>query len=224
MVCSGTCTDVTSDLRNCGSCGRACTGTQVCVAGNCMTVSTPQTAGQACVRDSDCGAGGGCVPNGSGFPGGYCVYLCPTGAMGGDTCADGTGICIPNGTQMICFHDCTPGGSGECRSGYICQSVTSDDSLGICYPNCAGNPGAVCGAYRCDTASGECTGSMCTSSTQCSTSSTCSSGSCVCTASTNCGAGRRCVGAGTSTAHCGCLSSSACAAGRSCDTTSGNCI
>lgn len=177
------------------------------------------------MRDSDCGPGGGCISAGSGFTGGYCVYGCAVGSELGDLCgADSSGICLNGGSQLVCYRLCTPGVAGQCRSGYICLDVTTDGSAGICYANCALNPGGVCGAQRCDTATGECSGG-CASSATCSTGSTCNTAvtpaSCQCGPTTNCGAGRRCYAA---TGRCGCAASSACAAGNTCDTATGTCI
>jgi hypothetical protein len=191
-----------------------------------MTPVTSGVAGQACLRDADCGTGGQCLPTGQGFPGGYCIYGCAAGAKPGDPCAGGTGLCIPvSSGQLICFRDCTPGLSGDCRTGYICLDVSTDGSIGICYPNCSVNPGAVCGANRCDTSTGECLSGMCSSSSQCATSATCTSGVCECTASSNCGTGNRCYPrSGTRAGFCGCSSSAGCNAGETCDTTTGRCL
>jgi hypothetical protein len=227
LVCNGACVDATRDLANCGRCNNRCAAGQVCSAGACVTPTVTGMAGGACVRDSDCGAGGACLATGSGFTGGYCIYGCPAGATAGDACAGGTGICLnAGGAQLTCFRDCTPGGAGECRSGYICLDVSTDGSIGICYPHCSVNPGAVCGAQRCDASTGECSG-LCTAASQCSSGSTCNATSmtCQCTASTNCGTGFRCYPAtATRGAACGCTSSAVCSAGRSCDTSTGTCI
>jgi len=187
---------------------------------------TSGTAGRACVRSSDCGAGGGCIANGEGWPNGYCIYGCGSGATPGDECAGGTGICLEaGGAQLLCFRDCVPGTAGACRSGYVCESVTEDDSLGVCTPDCRVNPGATCGASRCDTSTGNCFAAMCMSASSCSLSSTCAAGSCECGALTNCGANRRCYPrVGSAPARCGCTSSAACPSDRACDTATGRCL
>lgn len=50
--CSGTCTDMTSDLKNCGSCGNVCRQGQICQASACVTIVgcgvTPTTTRYFC--------------------------------------------------------------------------------------------------------------------------------------------------------------------------------
>jgi hypothetical protein len=226
VTCNRTCTNVTSDLANCGECGRRCASGQSCVSGVCTTPVTTGRAGQACQRDSDCGPGGGCLSAGQGFLGGYCIYGCPAGAVAGDSCTGGTGVCIPvNGGQLLCLRSCTPNSSADCRVGYVCQSVTTNNSLGICYPNCALNAGAVCGAARCNTTTGQCQSAGCTTASQCSTGSVCASNVCECTAATSCGLGNRCYARTVTTpSYCGCSANAACANGETCDTSTGRCL
>jgi len=184
-------------------------------------------AGGPCVRDSDCGAGGACLTSGGGFMGGYCIFGCPSGAAAGDPCAGDTGLCIPNGGQLICMRDCTPGTLGQCRTGYICLDVSTDGSIGICYPNCNVNPTAICGAYQCVSSTGECSGACTAGASTCSAGSSCnaSTSRCECGPSTNCGAGYQCYPrSGARSAFCGCTSSAVCSSGRSCDTSTGTCI
>lgn len=40
MLCSGLCVDLTSDAKNCGSCGNACSATGICCAGTCVETTT----------------------------------------------------------------------------------------------------------------------------------------------------------------------------------------
>jgi len=47
--CGGACVNTTTDIANCGTCGIACTGTQVCQASTCFTRSTcPPTIRSLC--------------------------------------------------------------------------------------------------------------------------------------------------------------------------------
>jgi hypothetical protein len=226
QMCSTGCTDVTSDPANCGLCGTRCATGQTCAAGRCTGGSTGAgAAGGACTRNTDCPSGA-CISAGEGWTGGYCIYACAASATEGDPCGSGgTGICLDTGgTQLICFRECVPGGAGACRSGYVCESVTPDDTIGICTPDCRVNPALSCGAYRCQT-DGICGPVPCTS-TSCSTGSTCSASTqrCECGTSTACGANRRCYPrAGTTAPACGCTSAAACAADETCNTATGRC-
>ncbi len=226
QVCAGACTNVGTDLAHCGRCGNRCPTGQVCTAGACVVPTEVGTAGAPCTRDSDCGTTGACLASGRGFPGGYCIYACPAGDRAGDRCAQGTGTCVAAARgALLCFRTCSPGVAGMCRAGYLCPSVTTDGRVGVCYPNCTLNPGAVCGPYRCGL-SGLCT-SGCTSNIACSTASVCdlATSTCGCTAATNCGANQRCyVPAGASAGQCGCASSAACSIGYVCDPSTGQCV
>jgi hypothetical protein len=154
------------------------------------------------------------------------VFACPKGATDGDPC-NGNGLCLNIGAaQLICYRECTPGGAGDCRTGYVCQSVSADNSVGRCIPDCRTNPTAVCGAYRCQSTDGQCGPVPCTT-TSCSTGSTCVSSTmrCECGSTTSCGTGRRCFPrSGTTAPFCGCTSNSACAADQTCDTLTGRCM
>jgi hypothetical protein len=224
LVCGGACIDATSSLVHCGRCNNACGAGQVCAGGACVTPTVTGTAGGPCVRDNDCGVGGVCLAAGSGYVGGYCIYGCPANPDSRIIlCAGDTGICVGDPAAPSCYRGCRPNVSGDCRSGYVCNNVTTDGSLGICLPNCNTNPGAICGADLCNASTGECNAG-CTTAGQCSTSSACTGGLCHCTAATNCGAGLRCIDPGTASARCGCASSAVCSAGRTCDTASGFCL
>src|SRR5262249_43559504 len=59
--CGNGCADFTNDSRNCGTCGQACFGTQVCVSSTCQCrSSTTLCDGQCVVLDSDPLNCGGC--------------------------------------------------------------------------------------------------------------------------------------------------------------------
>lgn len=216
QVCSGVCLDVSSDVGNCGACGRRCAAGQFCEAGACMSpASTDPDPGRACTLSSDCPGSGFCAPSPLGFPGGYCLYDCPTG----NECGPG-GICITFGSGASavnsCRHEC--GSDLDCRSGYYCRLVTG---TGFCNPRC-GSTAGVCSPGTCLTSGVNIhtCNITCTSSTQCATGSICSGGNCFCTASTSCGANRRCY---TATGACGCSNNAACGPEGTCDTSTGQC-
>lgn len=64
QACAGTCVNVQVDAANCGACGQACAGNQLCAAGHCgPKCSGDETVcGGACVNTmkdaSNCGACG----------------------------------------------------------------------------------------------------------------------------------------------------------------------
>ena len=224
-LCSGSCINTASDNAHCGGCDVRCGATQLCTSGACVPPGAGM-AGRACSRDADCGAGGACLPPGQGFSGGYCIYGCAAGARAGDSCVGGSGVCVPmDAGSLNCLPNCDPRSTGQCRTGYICQNISTGGSIGVCYPQCTVNPGAICGAYRCNTTTGECSRAACTTSTQCSSGSVCNAGVCECTAATNCGAGNRCYPrAATTSAYCACATNASCASGEMCDTSTGRCL
>ncbi len=226
VACFGVCANTQSDTANCGSCAHRCNGGYTCAGGVCQPPTSTATVGSPCVVDANCGTGGACISSGAGFPGGYCVYGCAAGAMAGATCGPGTGICLMAGTALECFPECTPGSTGGCRSGYGCQSVTTDNSQGDCVPHCAADPGAVCGASQCDSSTGLCSGA-CTTVATCSAGSTCDTATmvCDCGSSTDCGPNARCYPATATTSPlCGCTSNAYCSPGHTCNLTTGSCM
>lgn len=49
VSCAGACVDLNTDEENCGGCGMACAGDQVCLSGACAVAG-------ACMSDVDCGS------------------------------------------------------------------------------------------------------------------------------------------------------------------------
>ncbi len=93
--------------------------------------------GSACASDGDC-AGGLCILDGDGWPGGYCSK----GGCVGD--AD----CNGDAQGASCMQDPTTGGSlcldrcelnSDCRTGYLCERQGL--SSGVCKPSLAIPPG-----------------------------------------------------------------------------------
>lgn len=221
-LCAGSCVTVATDRSHCGACGNACTATQACAAARCVG----NAAGGACRRHADC-PNGTCATAAQGFPEGYCYYECGAGAREGDECASGSGLCLlEDSGVMTCLPRCRVGASGECRAGYVCLAVEEGQPVGYCYPHCAANPAVVCGALRCNAASGECEGDPCTGSASCSMGSVCNLGAqqCQCSSRTHCGAFHRCYPAGGGLpARCGCATDAACPTDSRCNTRTGVC-
>ncbi|KAF3333353.1 Stigma-specific STIG1-like protein 2 [Carex littledalei] len=63
--CSTMCTDVLSDSKNCGSCGKQCPFGQLCCMGTCTTVA---------YDEENCGSCGVVCQNGSMCTYGFCGY------------------------------------------------------------------------------------------------------------------------------------------------------
>lgn len=150
--CSGSCVVLATDRYHCGACGNVCNADQVCSQGACMGGMTSEPLiGAACVDASQCN-GAGCVPESSGFPGGYCTGRCTDHPQCGSQ-----GVCLPTDSMgnMACFAACVPNTSGHCRAGYVCMDVTTDHTVGICYPDCRMND--VCStAANCNPSTGAC--------------------------------------------------------------------
>jgi hypothetical protein len=160
--CAGACTDVATDVANCGACGTACPSDTcndgVCAGGACATRpkadGTPCDDGNPCTVFDVCQAGacvgisplictaldqchvpGTCDPNT-----GTCSNpAAPDGTAcdDGDACTFGDvctgGVCA--GTPAACSSACP---SGSCSTaGQVCGSTFSA-GLGCCYP-----PGTV---------------------------------------------------------------------------------
>jgi hypothetical protein len=83
-LCNGQCVPA-GDPNNCGGCGVACTGTQVCSAGKCEGNCMPglTACNHACVDtgtdNANCGSCGHACPTGQGCVGGGCVPAVPVG-------------------------------------------------------------------------------------------------------------------------------------------------
>ena len=136
--CSGSCTDVTKDHANCGSCGKACAASQVCSGGTCAagcdggatacsgsctdTKTNPKncgTCGKACGAGETCNAGA-------------CSIAC------GDA---GTTKCVADGGAPYCANTATDTANcGAC--GKTCAALQTCVG-GACTPDCSGSDGGV---------------------------------------------------------------------------------
>ncbi|MFO0557805.1 MAG: hypothetical protein U0269_07275 [Polyangiales bacterium] len=224
MMCGASCVDVSSDNSNCGRCGNVCSAGQTCTSGACTGTMATARTGQPCSTEAECGMNsvgrGICMIANSGWPGGYCQYLCEsdTDCGSGGRCALIEPVMTMSGTRNIgvCYTGCNvPGQTTGCRSGYVCLSAPEG---GVCSPACNADPGA-CGANQCQASTGLCLN--CNTSTDCNGNGTCTMGTCRCTASTtSCGPNRRCY---TASGQCGCMNNQGCPAGWTCNTSTGQC-
>ncbi len=224
-MCGTTCVNTDSNNSHCGRCNNACAAGQTCNAGVCSsTMMGTVRTGQSCTTEADCGSNSLgralCLTQNSGWPGGYCQYLCErdTDCGSGGRCALIEPVMTMMGTRNIgfCYTGCnTPGQRTGCRAEYVCLSAPEG---GVCNPACDSDPGA-CGANRCQTMTGLCL--SCNTSADCNGGGTCTTGSCRCTASTTtCGANRTCIAA---TGRCGCMNNQGCPAGWTCTASTGQC-
>ena len=141
--CSGACTNVLSDVNNCGSCGNACLSGQSCVNGTCQ-VTCP--IGTTFVPNCNGGAGEchvqTCTPSVAGscetFV--FCGFR-PPGTCGGCFCVtttEGTAYCFNPGNDVLGNCGCTS--SQECEqslgTGAVCANICANTS-------CAQGPGGV---------------------------------------------------------------------------------
>jgi hypothetical protein len=165
-ICPGGCVDLSTDARNCGTCGNACTGGQ-CSGGSCVAALSDAgvDAHPACVpttcasRGYDCGYAadgcGGLLQCGTCTAPGYC------GGGGFDLCGiSGGGSCVPRTCPSLGY-DCGAAADG-CGSLLQCGTCTSpqycggggfdvcgtagNDGGGPCVPQTCASLGYTCGA------------------------------------------------------------------------------
>jgi hypothetical protein len=95
VSCDGNCTDLDSDLNNCGACGRACVVGQTCVGGQCACATNRTLCGSSCVdRRTDaanCGECGMACATGYSCSGGTCLSSTGSGGAGGQAGSSGAG-------------------------------------------------------------------------------------------------------------------------------------
>jgi hypothetical protein len=169
--CNGKCTDLQTSNANCGVCGKACTGGNVCTAGKCAALcptGTPCTPTNqsvvTCVDtmtdENNCGGCNKACPGGTVCVGGTCLIDCGTLTRCGSQCFDTTkddlhcGNCSTNCAAMgqVCS-------SGGCKTS--CQAPTTacnntcvdtskdNQNCGACGKPCAANQ--ACVASQCKT-------------------------------------------------------------------------
>ena len=115
------------------ACGR-CAANEGCVQGRCTAVidvdaGTVSGIGGPCLDDSQCGSDSNsfCIPDDSGFPGGYCTRMCDMEMCPLNSECVELGL-QGGGTILLCLSECF---SSTCRQGYQCTMVQSG---GVCLP------------------------------------------------------------------------------------------
>ena len=146
--CGGRCVDLQASRENCGTCGNACPGSQVCVAGSCQ-IGCPtgqQACGGACVTLSTdrancgacgntCGAGQVCAMGVCGLECGPMLALCGGASDAGASDA-GTSAryCADTRTDRL---NC--GGCGTiCPAGQVCNGGACEVSCLAGQTTCSG--------------------------------------------------------------------------------------
>jgi hypothetical protein len=188
---AGKCTNVLTDVLNCGECGVVCpepTGpdapclVRACINGSCQFVNTPNGTPcndfDACTQTDTC-QNGRCVGSNRII----CTALDQCHDVG--TCDPATGLCSnpakPNGTacddgDQCTVNDtcqggfCTPGAPRNCDDGNPCTVDTCDPATGCVHANAPNN--TPCGANQicCEPPSGT---SVCVSSNTTTNCGTC---------------------------------------------------
>jgi hypothetical protein len=219
-LCGGECRDLTSDLQNCGACGKHCLTSQVCQESACVCTANQTLCGT--------GAAQGCVDTMSDHNNcGGCGNVCAA------TTACQMGACVCPGTEKFCGSGPTAtcsyvnsdhnncGGCGNvCPMGGSCQSGPTGVSACACptgQQTCGAGASAACVDTTTD--NNNCGGC----GTICPTSQTCSNSKCVPCASIGptgimCGTPLTCVNTATDHSNCGgcgepCLATETCQAG-----------
>jgi hypothetical protein len=107
--------------------------------GSCGRPFSADALGDPCAGGFTECAGGRCLTEDLGWPGGMCTYpgcrlsgegpasACPTGSVCTD---DGAG----DPTIGVCVPGCEVGGASTCRSGYACVPVSEGSTEGACRP------------------------------------------------------------------------------------------
>lgn len=195
VMCAGSCTNPSMDVRNCGGCGRVCSlsnATAGCTSASCVvTLCNPNFA------DCDHNPANGCEqPLGSdNLNCGACGRACPSGtACSMGACA---GVC--------------PLGQTFCGGG--CVELTSPSNCGSCGNVCGGGQicvGGVCGCLPSQILCGGACVNPTTDNTNCGRcGATCSGGGRICVGgSCGCGAGQMlcgstCYNIASDVNHCG---------------------
>ncbi len=208
--CGDLCVNLMDNNANCGVCGTACTGTQVCRGG-------------ACIDDTPC-------PSGQARCGGTCTEVL-TNAMNcgacGNACAAGESC---SGGTCVAEMACSTAGQTRC-AGTCTDTMTDATNCGACGTACAAGQVCMAGACRasttCATGQTACGGTCVDTMTDLANCGACAN-ACptgqVCTAGT-CGAmacpsgqircGTDCANTQTDPANCG-MCGRACAMGQTC--------
>ncbi|GAB4196855.1 MAG: hypothetical protein OHK0013_04410 [Sandaracinaceae bacterium] len=164
--CGNACTDLQTDVNNCGACGNRCGAGETCAAGRCTcggargavgsgeacTGATPDCCGTTCVNvatnTTNCGA---------------CGNVC--GAN--ETCSSGQ--CTCGGSRgMTGMGEACSGTGNECCGGTCTDVRSAVGNCGMCGNNCSTTvlnatatcSMSMCGYASCDPGFGDCFGGM----------------------------------------------------------------
>ena len=161
-LCRGKCSNLQSDVRNCGHCGHKCAPSQVCVHGKCTCAPGQAVCAGACVTlahdPKNCGKCGHKCGSGQVCSSGNCAAGCPSGhtnchgscadlASDAQHCGSCGAVCAAgqvcsNGQCVVNF----PAGTTNCNG--TCVDVGSDTSnCGACGHACGGD--LVCASGVC---------------------------------------------------------------------------
>jgi hypothetical protein len=129
-------TDFVCNDNQLGTCMPACYDNNDCapeeycdMTTNLCRITTDGQIGSPCLGDADCTwPADFCLPDGMGFPNGYCTTDCLTHANCG-----GTNRCVfIVGYGGFCYAGCTF--DGDCRENYVCEQA--GPRAGTCYRLC----------------------------------------------------------------------------------------
>jgi predicted chitinase len=154
-LCNNICVDTSTDINNCGTCGRSCGAGAVCEGGTCQCVAGLVPCESGCAElasdPANCGSCGRACAPGEFCSLGQCSLSCADGLTAcGSSCVDVTQSPFHCGT---CFNAChggqsCAGGTCTCPPGFsLCDGVctntaNSASNCGACGKACP--PGASC--------------------------------------------------------------------------------
>ena len=151
VLCGASCTNLSGDVSNCGSCGHACGSGEFCAGGSCVPCSP--VCGGACVDltadSANCGSCGNACLASEVCTGSACV-TCST--LCGGACVDLTAEanCGSCGNACLASEVCTNGACVTCSTlcGGACADLANDNlNCGSCGNACP--PGESCGSGSC---------------------------------------------------------------------------
>jgi hypothetical protein len=127
VLCGSVCATLSSDVTNCGVCGRVCAAGNTCSGGTCV-ISCPVgqfncagTCANPSYDPNNCGACGHTCLSGTTCSGGNCVVSCPAGQY---SCA---GLCTSLTTDNANCGSC----GHSCLSGTACWNGTCTNTCGL---------------------------------------------------------------------------------------------
>jgi hypothetical protein len=152
VLCGASCTNLSGDIANCGSCGHACGSGEFCASGSCVPCSP--VCGGTCVDltadNANCGSCGNACLASAACTNGACV---PCSTLCGGACVDLTADnanCGSCGNACPASAPCTSGACKACSTlcGGACADLANDSlNCGSCGNACA--PGESCGSGSC---------------------------------------------------------------------------